>query len=148
TDLVLTKTICGVPRRLFVYVALTALVAVPLIAVAMARIALDPPSASTGATVALFFALALVADLRPVPMDDNGKSEVSIASVFIVTSAILFGWRYAVPLAALSIGITYTVARRPPIRTAFNVSMYAIAAFGAALPVIVFRPIHGSQPGQ
>jgi len=131
-----------------VYVALTALVAVPLIAVAMARIALDPPSASTGATVALFFALALVADLRPVPMDDNGKSEVSIASVFIVTSAILFGWRYAVPIAALSIGITYAVARRPVARTGFNISMYAISAWGAALPVLLFGPVHSSQSGK
>ena len=130
------------------YVALTALVAVPLIAVAMARIALDPPSASTGATVALFFALALVADLRPVPMDDNGKSEVSIASVFIVTSAILFGWRYAVPIAALSIGITYAVARRPVARTGFNISMYAISAWGAALPVLLFGPVHSSQAGK
>jgi diguanylate cyclase (GGDEF)-like protein len=131
-----------------VYVALTALVAVPLIAAALARIALDPPSASTAATVVLFFALALIADLRPVPMDDNGKSEVSIASVFIVTSAILFGWRYAVPIAALSIGITYAVARRPVVRTGFNVSMYAISAGGAALPVALFGPVHGSQAGK
>jgi diguanylate cyclase (GGDEF)-like protein len=131
-----------------VYVALTALVAVPLIAAALARIALDPPSASTAATVVLFFALALIADLRPVPMDDNGKSEVSIASVFIVTSAILFGWRYAVPIAALSIGITYAVARRPVVRTGFNVSMYAISAWGAALPVALFGPVHGSQAGK
>jgi diguanylate cyclase (GGDEF)-like protein len=142
----LTNTICGVPRRLFGYVALTALFAVPLIAAAFARIALDRPSLSTAAIVALFFALALIADLRPVPMDDN--SEVSIASVFIVTSAILFGWRFAVPLAALSIGITYTVARRPFARTGFNVSMYAISAWGAALPVIVFGPVHSGQPGK
>jgi diguanylate cyclase (GGDEF)-like protein len=142
----LTNTICGVPRRLFGYVALTGLFSVPLLAVALARIALDPPSASTAAIVALFFALALVADLRPVPMDDN--SEVSIASVFSVTTAILFGWRFAVPLAALSIGITYGVARRPFVRTAFNVSMYAISAWGAALPVLVFGSVHSAQPGK
>jgi diguanylate cyclase (GGDEF)-like protein len=144
----LPNTICGVPRRLFVYVALTALFAVPLLAAAFASIALDPPSATTGAIVVLFFALALVADLRPVPMDDNGKSEVSIASVFIVTSAILFGWRFAAPLAALSIGITYAVARRPLIRIGFNASMYAISAWAAALPVLIFGQVQGGQPGK
>jgi diguanylate cyclase (GGDEF)-like protein len=144
----LTKTICGLPRRLFAYIALTALVALPIIVASLAAIALDPPSGSTAGIVVLFFALALVADLRPVPMDDDGKSEVSIASVFIVTSAILFGWRYAVPLAALSIGITYVAARRPAIRTVFNVSMYAISAWGAALPVMLFGSINGSGPGR
>jgi diguanylate cyclase (GGDEF)-like protein len=144
----LTPTICGLSRKLFAYIALTALVALPLIIASLAAIGLDTPSKSTAGIVLLFFALALVADLRPVPMDDNGKSEVSIASVFIVTSAILFGWRYAVPLAALSIGITYVAAKRPLIRTAFNVSMYAIAAFGAALPVLLFGPIHGSEPAK
>jgi GGDEF domain-containing protein len=118
------------------------------LAAAFASIALDPPSATTGAIVVLFFALALVADLRPVPMDDNGKSEVSIASVFIVTSAILFGWRFAAPLAALSIGITYAVARRPLIRIGFNASMYAISAWAAALPVLIFGQVQGGQPGK
>jgi diguanylate cyclase (GGDEF)-like protein len=148
TPTLVTATICGLPRRLFAYIAVTVFVALPLLVVSLAAIALDAPSRSTAGIVLLFFALALVADLRPVPMDENGKSEVSIASVFIVTSAILFGWRFAVPLAALSIGITYVAAGRPFIRTAFNVSMYAIAAFGAALPVMLFGSIHGSEPGK
>jgi diguanylate cyclase (GGDEF)-like protein len=123
-------------------------VALPIIGAAVVAIALDPPTLSTAAIVVLFFALALISDLRPVPMGDSGDSEVSIASVFIVTSAILFGWRYAVPLAAMSIGITYVVARRPFTRTGFNVSMYAISALGAALPVLIFGSIHGSEPGK
>jgi diguanylate cyclase (GGDEF)-like protein len=144
----LTTTICGLSRRLFGYIAAVALVALPLIAVSLTAIALDPPSPSTAGIVIVFFGLALLSDLRPVPMDDNGKSEVSIASVFIVTSAILFGWRYAVPLAGLSIGITYVLARRPVTRTVFNVSMYAIAALGAAVPVLLFGQISGSEPGR
>src|SRR5262249_57295281 len=91
-------------------------------------IAVDPARLSRGAVVALFFVLGLIAALGPLPMDEHGKHEVSIASVFIVTTAILFGWSYAAPLAALSIGITYTVARRPVARTVFNASMYAISA--------------------
>jgi hypothetical protein len=49
--------------------------------------ALNPPSATTAAAVCVFFSLALIADLRPVPMDESGKSEVSIASVFIHLAA-------------------------------------------------------------
>jgi diguanylate cyclase (GGDEF)-like protein len=144
----LSKTICGFPPRLFAYVMATLGVAVPLAVVSLATIALDPPSVLEGFVVLLFFALALVADLRPVPMDETGKSEVSISTVFIVTSALLFGWRYAVPLAALSIGITYVVARRPVLRTLFNSSMYAISAFAAALPVMLFGPVQGAEPAR
>jgi diguanylate cyclase (GGDEF)-like protein len=141
----MTKTICGLPSRLFGYVSATALVALPIFAVALAVIALDPPSPSRALVVVVFFALALIADLSPVPMDETGKSDVSIASVFIVSSAILFGWQFAVPAAALSIGITFAAIRRPLVHTVFNASMYAIAACAAALPVIVFGPIHGQE---
>jgi diguanylate cyclase (GGDEF)-like protein len=142
----LPKTICGLPARLFGYLTATAVTALPIVVVSVLRIVLDFPSSGTAMIVALFFALALVADLRPVPMDESGKSEVSIASVFIVTAAILFGWQYAVPLAALSIGITYLVNGRPIAHTIFNASMYAISAWAAALPVMLFGPIHGTEP--
>jgi diguanylate cyclase (GGDEF)-like protein len=144
----LPKTICGLPPRLFGYIAAIAGVALPIVVVALTTLTLDAPSPRKALVALLFFALALIADLRPVPMDETGKSEVSISSVFIVTSAILFGWRYAAPLAALSIGITYVVARRPAIRTVFNSSMYAISACAAALPVMLFGPVHGSQPAR
>ncbi len=142
-SLVLPSKICGTPSLLFGYVAATTALAAPAVVLALAVIAIDPPSVGTAATVFLFFMLALLADLQPVPMDEAGKSEVSIANVFIVATAILFGWRYAVPLAALSVGITFVVARRPWVRIVFNVSMYAMSALAASLPVILFGPIHG-----
>jgi diguanylate cyclase (GGDEF)-like protein len=142
------KTLCGLPLRLFAYLTATALVAFPLVIAAVLEIAVDPPSATTAAAVCVFFSLALIADLRPVPMDESGKSEVSIASVFIVTAAILFGWQYAVLLAAVSIGITYVVTHRTVAHTVFNSSMYAISAWGAALPVLLLGPIHGPQPAR
>jgi diguanylate cyclase (GGDEF)-like protein len=142
------STICGLPSRLFVYVTAAATVALPLAVAALVRIGLHAPSWSKALIVLLFFALSLVADLRPVPMDEHGKSEVSIASVFIVTAAILFGWEYAVPVAALSIGITYVVNGRSLAHTVFNASMYGISAFAAALPTTLFGSIHGPQVGR
>src|SRR5262245_6093337 len=88
-DLPMSKTILGLPSRLALFVAATVVVAMPLVGLALASIAVDPPTAATGLAALVFFGLALAADLRPVPMDDSNKSEVSIASVFIVTAAIL-----------------------------------------------------------
>jgi diguanylate cyclase (GGDEF)-like protein len=144
----MSKTILGLPSRLALFIAATLLVALPIVGLSLASIAVDPPTASTGLAGLVFFALALVADLRPVPMDDSNKSEVSIASVFIVSAAILLGWRFAVPAAALSIGITFAVVRRPLPHTLFNISMYALSAFAAALPVVLFGAIHGAPAGR
>jgi diguanylate cyclase (GGDEF)-like protein len=144
----MSKTILGLPSRLALFVAATVVVAMPLVGLSLASIAVDPPTAATGLAALVFFGLALAADLRPVPMDDSNKSEVSIASVFIVTAAILLGWRFAVPAAALSIGITFAVIRRPLPHTLFNISMYALSAFAAALPVFLFGPINGAPAGR
>ena len=130
--------ICGLPARLFAYIAATTAVAAPLVVFALVKIAVDPPTIGKAASVALFFALALLADLQPMPMGEGGKTDVSITTVFIVTAAILFGWHYAVPAAALSIAITMIVTHRPIERIAFNVASYSIFAFAASLPVIVF----------
>ncbi len=130
--------ICGLPARLFAYIAATTAVAAPLIVLSLVKIAIDPPTIGKAASVALFFALAALADLQPMPMGEGGKTDVSITTVFIVTAAILFGWHYAVPAAALSIAITMVVTRRPIERVAFNVASYSIFAFAASAPVIIF----------
>jgi diguanylate cyclase (GGDEF)-like protein len=120
----------------------------PLVGVSIGAIVVDDPSVRTMASVLLFFALTLLADLQPVPMDESGKSELSIANIFIVTTAVLFGWHYAVPIAALSVGITYALARRPLSRSLFNVSMYAISAWAASLPVTVLGPTHSPSAAE
>ena len=144
----MSKTILGLPFRLALFVAATVAGAMPIVGLSLASIAVDAPTASTAFAALVFFGLALAADLRPVPMDDSNNSEVSIASVFIVSAAILLGWRFAVPAAALSIGITFAVIRRPLPHTVFNVSMYALSALAAALPVFLFGPIHCAQAGR
>lgn len=132
------KLICGLPARLFAYITATAAVGLPALILALSRIATNPPSVSRGAGVALFFALAMLADLQPMPMGEGGKTDLSITTVFIVTAAVLFGWTYAVPAAALSIAISMISTHRPIERVAFNMSSYAIAAFAASTPVIAF----------
>jgi diguanylate cyclase (GGDEF)-like protein len=132
--------ICGMPARLFAYISATTALAVPAILLSFVVIVLHPPSIDIAAGVALFFALALLADLQPMPMGEGGKTDVSITNVFTITVAILYGWRYAVPIAAISIAVSMIVTRRPLSRIAFNVSNYGLAALAASLPVIVFGP--------
>jgi diguanylate cyclase (GGDEF)-like protein len=135
----LTSTARGTPSNLTRYIALVGLGAVPLVAASLAQIALHPPTFHVAVAVVVFLGLAIAADLRPVPMNESGKDEVSIASVFIVTTAVLFGPQYAVPLAAISIGVALAVGRQARDRFVFNVSMYAVAAACAAAPTLLGR---------
>jgi diguanylate cyclase (GGDEF)-like protein len=135
-------TICGIPRRIFLYIGATGVAAAPLLVVSFVRIALHPPSWHVVLPVLLFAALSFIADARPVPMDADRNDMVSVANVFIVTTAVLFGASYAAPMAALSIALAQLVnggARRHKI--VFNVSMYALAAAAAALPTLLFGAV-------
>jgi diguanylate cyclase (GGDEF)-like protein len=138
------KTICRLPAKLFVYIVGTTALAAPAVAVSLASIGLHVPHWRVALPVVLFGALSLLADLRPVPMDESGKDQVSIAGVFIVTTAVLFGVRYAIPIAAISIAVPAILTRQTWERFAFNVSMYVLAAGAAGLPVAIFGPIHSS----
>lgn len=129
------------PRpQLRLYIGAILALACPLFLASFAAIAFDPPSEADGLAVLLFCLLSVVADLQPVAMDDGGGSEVSVANIFIVAVAVLFGWKYAVPMAAVSVGLSFGVARQPVMRTLFNTSMYALSALAAAFPVIALGP--------
>jgi diguanylate cyclase (GGDEF)-like protein len=132
----MTKSLFGLPERLALYIGAVTGVAVPLVGYALVAIAVEPPSTRDGLAVLLFSVLALAAELRPVQMNEDGGNEISISNVFVVAVAILFGWRYAVPMAAFSTAISFAVARRGIARIGFNFSMYALSAAAAALPTL------------
>jgi diguanylate cyclase (GGDEF)-like protein len=141
----MTRTLWGLPNRLALYIAAVAAVALPLVVFALTMIAVEPPSRATGGAVLLFFLFVLVADLRPVPMDREGNSEISIANVFVVACAMVFGWRYAVPVASVSAGMSLTLARRGSARVIFNASVYALSAAAASLPVFALGAVSGTD---
>ena len=140
------KTILGLPASLALYIGGVTAAATPVAVLAVAKIVMHPPTLGTALAVGLFFALTLIAELGPVPMDADGNSQVSISNVFIITVAILFGWKYAVPLAGLAIGIAISLARRDVMRILFNVSMFALAGLLAAVPVLVLGPAGDGHP--
>jgi diguanylate cyclase (GGDEF)-like protein/putative nucleotidyltransferase with HDIG domain len=128
----------GYPPRLYWYIAAVLGVALPVAAGAAVGVALDPPDVATGVGVILFFGLALLADMKPVPLDVENERVVSLAFVFVVSSQILFGWEYAVLTAVIGVLISQMVERRPFARSLFNAAVYGLAAFSSAIPVFLF----------
>jgi diguanylate cyclase (GGDEF)-like protein/putative nucleotidyltransferase with HDIG domain len=127
----------GYPPRLYWYIAAVLGVALPVAAGAVVRVVLDPSDLSTWVGVILFFGLALLADMKPVPLDVENERVVSLAFVFVVSSQILFGWEYAVLTAVFGVLISQMVERRPVARSLFNAAVYGLAAFSSAFPVFL-----------
>jgi diguanylate cyclase (GGDEF)-like protein len=101
--------------------------------------------ASLGA--AAFFGFTLLAEWRPVPIDPAGTRRVSLAFVFVVSSRLIFGWEWSVLIGALSIGVAMATSSREPLKVAFNVATYALAAGVAALVVTLDAPVAASGYG-
>src|SRR5262245_52024851 len=130
----------GYPPRLRTLIASALALSIPVLVGAAVNLALHPPGVAEGLAVLLFLALALLAELKPVPLEEDDLSTVSLAFVFILASVILFGWEEAVLVAAVSACVAQIVERKPLERTAFNTAVYALSAFAAALPVLVLGP--------
>jgi diguanylate cyclase (GGDEF)-like protein len=127
----------GYPLRLRLLIASVVALAIPVAAGAAVSIALQPSGPQEGFAVALFVALALLAELKPVPLEEDNLSSVSLAFVFILSGAILFGWEYGVVIAAMSALLAQALERKPLTRVAFNTAVYVLSAFAAALPALV-----------
>jgi diguanylate cyclase (GGDEF)-like protein len=124
------------PLRLRLLIAGAVALAIPVAAGAAVSIALEPAGAEEGLAVLLFIALALLAELKPVPLEEDNLSSVSLAFVFILSGAILFGWEDGVLIAALSALLAQVLERKPISRIAFNTAVYVLSAFAAALPAL------------
>ena len=136
----------GYPPRLRALIASALALAIPVVVGAAVGLALHPPGVAEGLAVLLFLALALLAELKPVPLEEDDLSTVSLAFVFILASVILFGWEEAVLVAAISAFVAQVIERKPLIRTAFNTAVYSLSAFAAAIPVFVLGPAIGRDP--
>jgi diguanylate cyclase (GGDEF)-like protein len=125
----------GLPPRLRGYVVAVVALAVPVVVVAAGT----PPTPNVHDALWLggFVALAFLADLKPVPLDEDNGHAISLAFVFILASLLLFGWQYGVLIGVLSIMGAQLIEGRPPIRLAFNGAAYALAALAAAAPQLV-----------
>jgi diguanylate cyclase (GGDEF)-like protein len=114
---------------------------VALAAAVLAFAASTPTIAVLGGVLALCVAAVFV-EAHPVPIEGISSEGISLAAVFIVGAAVIYGWAPAVMTGFLAMAIIELVQRRhSAIRLAYNSSVYALggAAAGAASALVGHR---------
>jgi diguanylate cyclase (GGDEF)-like protein len=86
------------------------------------------------ALVALFVGMVL-AERFPVPVEGVDAGGVTLGFVFAVAAILLFGWQAGVIVAAGGPTVTHLVGHRPPLRVAYNGSMFALSALAGGLAI-------------
>ena len=98
---------------------------------ALAAFALGDTTAGEVAGFLALLAAAITAEAFPVPIEGVAAGRTSLATIFIVGTAVEYRWA---PAALVGFGTMFVVEaarRRGPARVAYNASLYALAA-GAA----------------
>ena len=131
------------PRVLAVVVPVIAAGTVTL-GFALYRYATVPRSAGDIAALLGLFAAMALAERFPVPVEGMGATGVTLGFVFSVSAIILLGWPAGVIVAAGGPTLTHLLQRRPPVRIAYNGSMFALSALAAGLAV---ERVQGSSTG-
>ena len=88
--------------------------------------------------IALLIAAATLAEAFPVPIEGVAVGSTSLATIFLVAGAAIYGWEAAALAGFLAMALVEFGRRRPFSRIAFNSGMYVlagIAAGGAAAAV-------------
>jgi signal transduction histidine kinase len=98
----------------------------------------------TLAAAAAFLLAATIAEGFPVPLESVAVGRTSLATVFIVTTAVLYGWAVATPVATLAMVAVELARRRELIRLVYNTAVYALAGIAAGTAA---DAVHGSDLG-
>jgi diguanylate cyclase (GGDEF)-like protein/putative nucleotidyltransferase with HDIG domain len=96
-----------------------------------------PYTLSAGDTLGIVVLVtgAMLAEAFPVPIELEGVAAggVSLAAVFIVGAAIIYGWATAVVVAFVALGVVQALHRRGATKLLYNGSVYALGALAAGL---------------
>ncbi len=101
-----------------------------------------PRSAGDLAALFVLFVVMALAERFPVPVEGMGASGVTLGFVFSVSTIILLGWPAGVIVAAGAPAVVHILQHRPPLRIAYNGSMFALSALAAGLAI---EHVHGSS---
>jgi diguanylate cyclase (GGDEF)-like protein/putative nucleotidyltransferase with HDIG domain len=128
-------------KRLLPIVAPVCLIGIGAVAAAAFSFATEghPPSKLLG--VAALLAASTLASHFPVPIEGPNAGGVSLSFVFAASAIVLFGWDAGVLVAFAAPALIQTLEHRPPIRIAYNGSVFAIAALVSGLLVGL---VHGT----
>jgi signal transduction histidine kinase len=91
-----------------------------------------------GVGIALLIAAATLAEAFPVPIEGVAVGSTSLATIFLVAGATIYGWAAAAVAGFLAMALVELGRRRPFSRIAFNCGMYVLAgvAAGAAAALV------------
>ena len=97
--------------------------------------------------VALLVA-ATLAEAFPVPIEGVAAGATSFANVVIVATAVLYGWRSAILVGALTMLVVEVYRRQTAARMVYNSSLYALSGAAAGLVAhFVHEPLLGALIG-
>jgi diguanylate cyclase (GGDEF)-like protein/putative nucleotidyltransferase with HDIG domain len=91
---------------------------------------LDPSPATFAGTAALLVAATFV-EAFPVPIENVPVGGTSLATVFIVGTATIYGWAPAIIVGLVTQLLVEVTRRQPASRVLYNSSVYALAAAAA-----------------
>ena len=119
-------------RTLPVVVPVAALGAAGTIAAIVALFG-DPPDGRVVAGLAGLLVAAALAEAFPLPIEGVTAGATSLAIVFIVATAVVYGWAEAAVVGFLTMALVELGRRRPLVRIVFNTALYVCAAIVAGL---------------
>jgi signal transduction histidine kinase len=100
-------------------------------AAAIWSFAASGPSVHTLAGLLALLIAAVVAEAFPLPIERVPVGRTSLATVFIVAAATIYGWAPATIVAVLTMALVELGRRRPPSRVSYNAALYALSAAAA-----------------
>jgi signal transduction histidine kinase len=83
------------------------------------------------AGIMVLLAAAAVAEAFPVPIEGVAVGATSLATIFLVAIAAIYGWPAAAVAGLLAMALVEVARRRPVSRIAFNCGVYVIAGIAA-----------------
>jgi diguanylate cyclase (GGDEF)-like protein len=104
---------------------------------AVGELAIGPTSWSTFAGIAVLLAAAVLTEAFPVPIESLPAGHVSLAAVFVIGAAAVYGWAEATVVAVGGRALVEVAQRRKWDDLAYNTAVYALAAAAAGGATVV-----------
>jgi hypothetical protein len=119
--------------RLLPIVVPVALSGFAVLAVAIGEFVASNPEPEVLAGVFALLLAATFVEAHPVPIEGISSEGISLAAVFIVGTAVIYGWAPAVVMGFLTRALIELFQRRPAIRLSYNAGVYSLGGAAAGL---------------
>jgi diguanylate cyclase (GGDEF)-like protein len=129
------KAPTAVPSKVLALVTPVVVAGVATVVAACVSYARTPHSTADVAALGGLFLGMVLAERFPVPVEGVDAGGVTLGFVFAVAAIVLFGWQAGVIVAAGGPTVTHLLGHRPPLRVAYNGSMFALSALAGGLAI-------------